>query len=168
LLIAAAAVSAPLSLRAGGEAIQRGFNLLYTWNFLRTMRSKGLDKARRFPDHVDAQRIRRCRTLYDFDDAFTAPLHGFRNADDYWDRGSSLAWLRHIVLPTLIVNARNDPFMPLTALPAPLVVSPAVRLELPEQGGHVGFMQGPWPGDPTWLPRRLLDYFAEHLPRPRK
>jgi len=111
--------------------------------------------------------INACRTLYDFDDVFTAPLHGFRNADDYWDRGSSLAWLRHIKLPTLIINARNDPFMPLTALPAPLVVSPAVTLELPEHGGHVGFMRGPWPGDQTWLPRRLLDYFDEHRPGPR-
>ena len=163
LRAAAAAVSAPLSLRAGGEAIQRGFNMVYTWNFMRTMRRKGLAKARLFPDRVSAERIRRCRTLYDFDDVFTAPLHGFRNADDYWDRGSSLSWLRHIELPTLIINARNDPFMPLTALPAPLVVSPAVTLELPDHGGHVGFLHGPWPGDPAWLPRRLLRYFTEHL-----
>lgn len=164
LLVAAAAVSAPLSLRAGGEAIQRGFNKVYTWNFMRTMRQKGIDKSRRFPERIDADRLRRCRTLYDFDDAFTAPLHGFRNADDYWDRGSSLAWLRHIALPTLIINARNDPFMPLGTLPAPLVVSSAVTLELPEQGGHVGFLHGPPPGDPTWMPRRLLRYFEEHLP----
>ena len=163
LLAAAAAVSAPLSLRAGGEAIQRGFNMVYTWNFMRTMRRKGLAKARLFPDRVSADRIRCCRTLYDFDDVFTAPLHGFRSADDYWDRGSSLSWLRHIELPTLIINARNDPFMPLTALPAPLVVSPAVTLELPDHGGHVGFLHGPWPGDPAWLPRRLRRYFTEHL-----
>ena len=168
ILRAAAAVSAPLSLRAGGEAIQRGFNMVYTWNFMRTMRRKGMAKALRFPDQVNADRIRRCRTLYDFDDVFTAPLHGFSNADDYWDRGSSLAWLRHITLPTLIINARNDPFMPLTSLPAPLIVSAAVRLELPDQGGHVGFLHGPWPGDPAWLPRRLLDYFGQHLPHPTK
>ena len=167
LLLAAAAVSAPLSLRAGGEAIQRGFNLVYTWNFMRTMRSKGIDKARRFPGQVDVRRIRRCRTLYDFDGAFTAPLHGFASADDYWDRGSSLSWLRHITLPTLIINARNDPFMPLSELPAPLVVSPAVTLELPEQGGHVGFLHGSWPGDSAWLPRRVLTYFEQYLPRSR-
>src|SRR4029453_11405810 len=71
LLRAAATVSAPLSLRTGGEAIQRGFNMVYTWNFLRTMRRKGYEKARRFPDLVDVKRIRECRTLYDFDDAFT-------------------------------------------------------------------------------------------------
>ena len=167
LLVAAAAVSAPLSLRAGGEAIQRGFNLVYTWNFMRTMRSKGVDKARRFPGQIDAERIRRSRTLYDFDGAFTAPLHGFDSADDYWDRGSSLSWLRHITLPTLIINARNDPFMPLAALPAPLVVSSAVTLELPEHGGHVGFLHGSWLGDSAWLPRRLLNYFDLHLPHPR-
>lgn len=162
LLAAAAAVSAPLSLRAGGESIQRGFNMVYTWNFMRTMRRKGLAMARRFPDRVNADRIRRSRTLYDFDDAFTAPLHGFRDVNDYWDRGSSLSWLRHITLPTLILNARNDPFMPLHTLPAPLEVAAAVTLELPEHGGHAGFLHGGWPGDPNWMPRRLLEFFGAH------
>lgn len=161
-LNAAAAVSAPLSLRTGGEAIERGFNKVYTWNFMRTMRRKGLEKSRQFPHHVDRDRIRRTRTLYDFDDAFTAPLHGFHSADDYWDRGSSLKWLKHIALPTLIINALNDPFMPFDALPERPVVSDAVTLELPAHGGHAGFLHGPWPGDPTWLPRRLLRFFEQH------
>ncbi len=159
LLDAAAAVSAPLSLRTGGEAIQRGFNMIYTWNFLRTMRRKAYEKARRFPGTFDAAKIRKARTLYDFDDAFTAPLHGFAGADDYWDRGSSLPWLRHIAVPTLIINARDDPFLPLDALPSPIDVSPSVTLELPEHGGHVGFLHGPPPGDPFWLSRRLLQFF---------
>ena len=161
-LSAAAAVSAPLSLRTGGEAIERGFNMVYTWNFMRTMRRKGLEKSRQFPALIDPEQIRRTRTLYDFDDAFTAPLHGFESADDYWDRGSSLKWLRHIALPTLIINALNDPFMPFDALPEHPVVSDAVTLELPAHGGHAGFLNGPWPGDPTWLPRRLLKFFEQH------
>ena len=161
LLCAAATVSAPLSLRTGGEAIQRGFNMVYTWNFLRTMRRKAYEKARRFPDLVDVDRIRGCRTLYDFDDAFTAPVHGFTDADDYWDRGSSLGWLKGIAVPTLIINAKNDPFLPLDELPAPIEVSPAVTLELTQFGGHVGFLHGPPPGDPLWLPRRLLDFFEQ-------
>ena len=162
LVRAAATVSAPLSLRTGGEAIGRGFSIVYTWNFLRTLRRKASEKALRFPGRFDIERIRRCRTLYEFDDAFTAPMHGFANADDYWDRGSALAWLKDIAVPTLIVNARNDPFLPLEALPGPIEVSPVVTLELPEHGGHVGFLQGPPPGDPLWLPRRMLDFFESH------
>jgi predicted alpha/beta-fold hydrolase len=169
LLDAAAAISAPLSLRTGGEAIQRGFNMVYTWNFLRTMRLKAAEKARRFPGSVDVERIHGCRTLYEFDNAYTAPVHGFAGADDYWDRGSSLGWLQAIAVPTLIVNAKNDPFLPLDELPAPIDVSPAVTLELLEHGGHVGFLHGPPPGDPLWLPRRVLDYFDGHRPRgPRR
>ena len=163
-LRAAAAVSAPLSLRVGGETIGRGFNLLYTWNFMRTMRRKGLEKSSRFRGLIDPDAIRRTRTLYDFDNVFTAPLHGFADADDYWDRGSSLDWLRHITLPTLIVNAQNDPFMPFDALPRKPELSPAVTLELPAQGGHAGFLHGPWPGDPLWMPKRVLRFFASHLP----
>ena len=131
---------------------------------MRTMRRKGLEKSSRFPGVIDADVIRRTRTLYDFDDAFTAPLHGFENADDYWDRGSSIKWLRHIALPTLIINARNDPFMPFDALPEKPVLSSAVTLEIPEHGGHAGFLHGPWPGDPSWMPRRLLRFFESHLP----
>jgi len=165
LLCAAAAVSAPLSLRTGGEAIQRGFNMVYTWNFLRTMRQKARLKARQFPNLIDTRRIHRCRTLYDFDDAFTAPLHGFSGVDDYWDRGSSLWWLKTIALPTLIINAQNDPFMPLERLPAPLEISPAVTLEITPQGGHVGFLHGSMQGGQMWLPLRLLTYFEQHLER---
>jgi predicted alpha/beta-fold hydrolase len=163
LLGAAAAVSAPLSLRVGGESIARGFNKVYTWNFLRTMRRKAYAKARQFPGLIDIARVRRCRTLWDFDDAVTAPLHGFAGADDYWDRGSSLGWLHGIRVPTLILNAKNDPFLPFDELPGPLVVSAAVHIELTEQGGHVGFLQGPLPGDPLWLPGQLLHYFEQHL-----
>jgi len=162
-LAAAAAVSAPLSLRVGGEAIGRGFNKIYTWNFLRTMRRKAQTMARQFPGLIDERRVRRCRTLWEFDDAVTAPLHGFSGADDYWDRGSALSWLGGIRVPTLILNARNDPFLPVDELPAPLTVSDAVHLELTEHGGHVGFVEGPLPGRPFWLPRRLLHFFDQHL-----
>ncbi|MEO7761400.1 MAG: hydrolase [Casimicrobiaceae bacterium] len=164
ILLAAAAVSAPLSLRTGGEAIQRGLNMIYTWNFLRSMRRKAVAKARQFPGKIDVERIRRSRTLYDFDDAYTAPMHGFASADDYWDRGSSLWWLRDIAVPTLIINAKNDPFLPLAELPAPLDVSPAVTLELTEHGGHVGYLHGGLPSDPLWMPARLLRFFERHLP----
>ena len=164
-LNAAAAISTPLSLRLGGETIGRGFNKVYTWNFMRTMRLKGIEKSTRFPDAIDRSRINQSRSLRDFDDAFTAPLHGFAGVDDYWDRGSSLSWLATIALPTLIVNARNDPFMPFDALPEKPAPSKAVTLEITEHGGHAGFLHGPWPGDPFWMPRRLMRFFEAHLPQ---
>jgi hypothetical protein len=72
----------------------------------------------------------------------TAPLHGFRDTDDYWRQSSSKQWLGHIKVPTLVINARNDPFMPASVLPAPQEVSSSVTLEFPQEGGHAGFMQG--------------------------
>ena len=94
-----------------------------------------------------------------FDDLVTAPLHGFRNTDDYWTRASSKPVLGHITVPTLMINARNDPFLPEYALPHPRDVSPSVTLEFPDGGGHAGFMTGPFPGRLDWLPRRVLAFF---------
>ena len=102
----------------------------------------------------------RARTLRDFDNVVTAPLHGFRDTDDYWTRASSKPWLNRIEAPTLIINARNDPFMPGDVLPTPDQVSPLVTLDFPETGGHVGFVTGPMPGASGWLPERVLGFFA--------
>ena len=108
-----------------------------------------------------ATRSRASRTLRDFDNVVTAPLHGFRDTDDYWTRASSKPWLAAIRVPTLIVNARDDPFLPDAALPTDDEVSPAVTLEFTQRGGHVGFVFGPFPGNIDWLPRRILHFF-EH------
>ncbi|HEV2219097.1 MAG TPA: alpha/beta fold hydrolase [Casimicrobiaceae bacterium] len=159
LLTAAAAVSAPLDLMAAGIAIGQGFNRAYTRHFLTTLKPKSLVIARRFPGLLDVARIRRARTMWDFDDVVTSPLHGFADARDYWTRASSKPWLAHIALPTLVVNARNDPFIPEGSLPGPGDVSPAVVLEQPPHGGHAGFAQGPFPGNVDWLPQRLLHFF---------
>jgi len=99
--------------------------------------------------------------LHDFDEAVTAPLHGFSSADDYWTRASARPVLGRIGLPTLLLNARNDPFMPDTAFPRPEEVSPFVLCEFPEQGGHVGFVGAPFPGNVDWLPRRVTEFFEE-------
>jgi len=105
---------------------------------------------------IDERRLGRARTLREFDDLVTAPLHGFRNADDYWARASSAPWLEHIRVPTLVLNARNDPFLPRAALQAATRKASAdVVLEFPETGGHAGF-----PGRGRWLARRLLEYFS--------
>jgi predicted alpha/beta-fold hydrolase len=154
----AAAISAPIDLAAAGAALDRGLNRrLYTKLFLLTLKGKAL--AKRTLGHVrfDEQRMARVRTLREFDDLMTAPLHGFRDADDYWARASSAPWLEHIAVSTLVLNARNDPFLPAPALArATQRASRHVLLEAPRTGGHVGF-----PGRRQWLARRILDFLSE-------
>jgi len=158
----AAAISAPMNLNAGGEALGRGLALLYARHFLVTLKRSVAHKAARFPGMFDPERVRRARTLRDFDNAFTAPVHGFRDADDYWTRSSAKPWLAAIRVPTLVINARDDPFLPESALPTEREVSDAVTLEFTARGGHVGFVAGSFPGHLEWLPRRLLHFFEEH------
>jgi hypothetical protein len=156
---AAASIASPLDLAAGGHALGRGFNLVYTRMFLATLKSKALAKIRRFPGVADAAAIRAARDLYGFDNAYTAPVHGFRDADDYWERASGKPWLRAVRVPHLVLNARNDPFVPASSLPADADVSPDVLLEQPQTGGHVGFARGVPPGELGFLPQRLFEFF---------
>ncbi len=159
VLEAAAAVSAPVDLMVSGDALGRGFNLVYSRHFLRTMRAKTLAKLAAFPDLCDRARMSAATNLRDFDDIVTAPLHGYRDTDDYWTRASSKPLLRNIAVPTLLVNARNDPFLPATALPRAEELSPDITVEFPADGGHVGFVSGPFPGRLDWLPQRILQFF---------
>lgn len=156
----AAAVSAPLDLAACGHHLGRGFNRVYTRHFLRTLKQGAAEKLARFPGLFDGKCMARAQNLYEFDDVVTAPLHGFRDAADYWQRASAKPWLGGIHVPTLLLNALNDPFLPVSALPRAAELSVVVRQETPREGGHVGFVSGPWPGRLDWLPRRLLSFFA--------
>jgi predicted alpha/beta-fold hydrolase len=97
--------------------------------------------------------------MYAFDDVVTAPLHGFDGTDDYWSRASSKPWLTRVAVPTLVLNARNDPFIPAASLPSISEVSSSVTLEQPEGGGHAGFVSAPFPGRLDWLPLRLVQFF---------
>ena len=108
---------------------------------------------------LDARALARCRTIYDFDNIVTAPLHGFKNTDNYWQTSSSKQFLPHVRVPTLVINAHNDPFMPASVLPGKDEVSTAVTLEYPEEGGHAGFIQSPFPGRLDWLPKRVISFF---------
>ena len=157
LLRRAAAVSAPIDLAASGAALDRGFNRrTYTRLFLTTLKAKAFAKLALNQLQLDPRRLARARTLHEFDDMFTAPLHGFRDADDYWARASSAPWLARIEVPTLMLNARNDPFLPAAALErAAREASGAVMLEFPRSGGHAGF-----PGRDRWLARRVLDFLS--------
>lgn len=155
----AAAVSAPIDLAAAGHALDRGLNrMLYTRHFLSSLTPKSLAKLERFPGLYDAERVRAARRFREFDNLVTAPLHGFRDVDHYWSAASSGPWLERIRVPTLLLNARNDPFLPEHALlAASRKAAPSVVLEFPRTGGHAGFVAGPFPGRP-WLPQRLLEF----------
>lgn len=159
---AAAAVSAPLDLMGAGDALGHGFNLVYSRMFLSTMKKKTLAKLALFPHMVDRRAMLASATLRDFDNAVTAPLHGYRDTDDYWTRASAKPGLRDIAVPTLVLNAQNDPFLPARYLPSVAAVSNMVSLEFPRHGGHVGFASGPYPAHLDWLPRRILTFFSEH------
>ncbi len=152
----AAAISAPLDLAAAGRSLDAGLSReIYTRIFLRTLKKKTFEKIRRQNIPVDPLRLARARTFWEFDDTVTAPLHGFLGADDYWARSSSGPWLAGIRVPTLVVNARNDPFMPAAALDALAEVPSSVVLEFPRSGGHAGF-----PGRGRWLARRVLNFLS--------
>ena len=157
---AAAAVSAPMDLMTAGDLLGSGLNRLYGLHFLQTLKKKSLAKLRRFPALYDAKVVRAARTLRAFDNVVTAPLHGYRDTDDYWQRASSKPDLGGIAVPTLIVHARNDPFLPGRHLPAASAVSDQVTLDFPAGGGHTGFASGPFPGNIDWLPQRLLAFFS--------
>ena len=158
---AAAALCPPQQLRAGAVSLSRGFNRIYCEYFLRTLRPKSLAMLERFPGLFDAERVRQARDFFDFDDAVTAPLHGFSGCEDYWARSSCKPWLSEIRIPTLLVNALNDPFMPKDQLAGPSEVSRWVQLDYTAQGGHVGFPGAD--GAFGWAPQRLAHFLAQRL-----
>ncbi len=159
-----AAICSPIDLAAGGWALGRGVNRhIYTPMFLRTMKPKALRKLQQHPGLFDRQALELARNLYDFDNVFTAPLHGFRNTEDYWRRASAKPLLHALRLPSLVLHARNDPFVPAWSLPSAQEVSAHVTLWQPEQGGHVGFAQGSPPGNLRYLPERVGDWLEQQL-----
>jgi predicted alpha/beta-fold hydrolase len=157
---AAAAVCPPLDMAAAGHNLSKGFNRLYTRHFLATLKHNAAAKLRQHPELFDLEAMLRTTNLYEFDNLVTAPLHGFRDTDDYWHRASSKAHLKEISIPTLVINPLNDPFLPASFLPSRKDVSSFVTLEQPEEGGHVGFVSGGWPGHLDWLPGRLVHFFT--------
>ena len=156
---AAAAVSPPQDLHAGAIRLSHGFNRIYALNFLVTLRRKSVAMLERHPGLFNAKQVAASRDFFEFDELVTAPLHGFRSARDYWQRSSCRQFLGGITVPTLIINALNDPFLPVEALARPAEVSGAVDLLYPREGGHVGFLRGAPPGRLDWLAERLFSHF---------
>ena len=166
-LHAAVAISVPFDLAACARVLDRGWRrAVYAENFLRTMRRKVRDKARRFPGFVDVDAVRRARTFSQYDRAVTAPLHGFADERDYWVRASSGPYLPRIRRPTLLISALDDPIVPAAGLPDPRMLPFDVVAEFTERGGHGGFLEGRWPWRLTsWAERRAVDFLAGVLER---
>ncbi|MBK1685060.1 YheT family hydrolase [Rhodoferax fermentans] len=160
---AVASISAPVDLAASGRAIGRGWNRqIYTRMFLASMKPKALRKLAQHPGLFDAQALQAAQDLYAFDNVFTAPLHGFKNTNDYWARASAKPQLASIQVPTLLVNALNDPFVPGHSLPHRRHVGHHVTLWQPRHGGHVGFAAGQPPGHLRSLPEQVGGWLAQH------
>jgi predicted alpha/beta-fold hydrolase len=126
--------------------------------FSATLKQISLAKIAAHNLPIDVAAVRACTTLRGIDELCTAPIHGFKDAEDYYRRSSSKPFLPQIRVPTLLLNARNDPFVPAAILPIPGEVSKCVTLEFPEDGGHVGFVAGGFPGRMDWLPRRIVRF----------
>ncbi|MEA3211738.1 MAG: uncharacterized protein QOE70_4795 [Chthoniobacter sp.] len=160
----AAAIAAPIDLGACARNLdQRWSNRIYLRRFIRTLVAKVEAKALRFREELDAAGARAIRTFEEFDDRYTAPLHGFRDASDYWEQSSARQFLNEIRVPTLFLSARNDPFLTAECFPfAEAERNPALFLEAPASGGHVGFLDLA-NGLQPWSERRVTSFLgADH------
>jgi predicted alpha/beta-fold hydrolase len=166
-VLAAVAISTPFDLGECARVLDVGLRRhLYTASFLRTMRPKILLKRHLYDGRLDLDAVRRARTFAQYDRCVTAPLFGFADERDYWTRSSSTPYLAKIRRPTLLINAVNDPFVPPTALPrAEIEGSPWVEAAFVPEGGHAGFLEGPW-GRRSWAERRAIAFLQQHVAGP--
>ncbi|MDO8651657.1 MAG: alpha/beta fold hydrolase [Undibacterium sp.] len=164
VVAAVAAVCSPLDLTASGHAIGQGFNrLIYTRMFLNTMKPKAIARLHLNPGLFDGKALLASQDLYAFDNVFTAPLHGFKNTEDYWQRASAKPHMQCIKLPALALNAINDPFIPAYSLPRAGEVGRYVTLWHTAHGGHVGYPQGRFPANVLAMPEAVTAWLAGHI-----
>jgi predicted alpha/beta-fold hydrolase len=163
-LVAVAAVSPIIEIGECVHALERRENFLYQWNFVKDLKARMRRKERFWPGKFDLRRLNTIRTVREFDDVFTAPHFGFAGADDYYHRASAMRIIDRITLPTLIITAEDDPFVP----PQPfrdrkVTTNPHVELVMTEHGGHCAFV-GPRSGedDGYWAERQIVDFVARH------
>jgi len=168
-LHAAAAVSVPLDLHNSAAALTQGFSRVYQRHLLRRMKNAVSRKFDQYTAAFDWQRAMNATTFADFDDAVTAPLHGFSGKDEYYDRCSAASFLSGIQRPTLIINSLDDPFMTPDIIPDESELSDCVVIEVSEHGGHVGFISGGTPWRPEYyLPQRITDFLASQIEEPEE
>lgn len=170
-VLAAAAISVPYDLERGARHIERGFSSVYSRHFLRTLKRKAAAKLKGHPGSFDADLMRRSQNLFEFDDAVTAPLHGFAGAHDYYSRSSSLRFLNGIRRPTLLLSSFDDPFLPADVLDDVAIMAQKNAFLSPEflrSGGHVGFVSGRWPRDEHYYgEERAIGFLAQQVERAR-
>ncbi len=163
----AVAVSVPFDLARGCQYLSRGFSHVYERFFLRSLIAKARQKLSQHPDLFDAAALDRVRTLWDFDDVVTAPVHGFRDALDYYTQSSSIRYLSRVRIPTLLLSATDDPFLPPEVLEDVRAIAernPALELEFVRRGGHVGFVSGRVPWRPLYYAEwRVGDFLARQF-----
>jgi len=163
----AAAVSVPYDLAQSSRYINEGFARVYQWNFLRSLVRKAQSKLEQFPDLISRDALGEVRTMWAFDDWFTAPVHGFRDATDYYSRSSSINWLQTISVNTLLLSAVDDPFLPSDVLARVQDIARRnshLEVEFPPHGGHVGFIGGGNPLSPVYyLEQRVSEFLAHEL-----
>ncbi|MET4106985.1 alpha/beta fold hydrolase [Hymenobacter sp. UYP22] len=161
----AAVFSVPTDLKSSSHHIARLENRIYLNRFMKTLREKMRQKAALLPGQVDLTDIDTLQDFPQFDDRFTAPMHGFKSADEYYEHASSGRYLSGIRIPTLLVNAQNDPFLPASCFPREVAAqSPYLFLETPADGGHVGFGEGA-PDGPYYSERRAVEFLTAEVPR---
>lgn len=160
----AAAVSVPFDLERGARHLAKGGARIYDRHFVRSLRRKALAKLERFPHLFDAAELKKARSIYDFDDAVTAPVHGFADAHDYYSRSSSLGFIERIRVPTLLLSAVDDPFLPSEVLDEVRTIgarNDRLTIEFPPHGGHVGFIAGTLPWRPFYYAEwRACEFLA--------
>lgn len=161
---AAIAVSVPMLLNECANAIDIGFSRVYSSRLLSSLKRKTLDKKSRFAKELalTSQEINKLDSFWSFDHQVTAPLHGFATAEEYYQNASSQQYLKRITIPTLVIHAQDDPFMNPKVIPSQQQLSPKVKLELAEAGGHVGFVGGRWPWQAEYyLEHRIPEFLAQ-------
>jgi predicted alpha/beta-fold hydrolase len=164
---AAAATSVPYDLDRASRHIGRGFARLYQRHFIRSLKNKATVKLQRFPGLVDPEALNRSRTMYEFDDVVTAPIHGFRDAAHYYAESSAIRWIEKIRIPTLLLSAIDDPFLPMEVFDEVGAIAsrnPNLHVEFTRHGGHGGFVSGANPLNPSYYAEpRVCDFLAEHV-----
>lgn len=163
----AAAVSVPYDLARSSRFIDRGFSKVYQRSFIRSLKSKAFQKLDQFPDLASRDTLDAASTMFAFDDCFTAPVHGFRDAADYYFRSSSIRWIENIGINTLLLSAADDPFLPAEVLDEVRGIArhnPYLEVEFPPHGGHVGFVGGSSPFTPVYyLEERVSEFLAAQI-----
>ncbi len=162
-VLGAVAVSVPLLLDICAERMDRGFSRIYQHSLLRRLKNKVRQKEQLLVAHGFSTELDSIKNFVQFDDRFTAPVHGFDDAMHYYRSCSSRQFLKHIQTPTLVIQARDDPFMTSAVLPEELEISDLVTVELSAHGGHVGFIGGGPVKPHHWLEPRILDFIRQRL-----